>query len=117
MPERMAKSSRSISTLSSKSEAIQTSSTVLTLTQVLNYFAAWLPKPGNYPRIVRPYLVYCLTNKYSIDRFSLSLFAAGLPANRISPLRKFLLFYQIQGMPRLVVDPRQLLQRFQRPMN
>ncbi|WP_245564886.1 tyrosine-type recombinase/integrase [Spirosoma panaciterrae] len=54
---------------------------------------------------MRPYLVYCLTNKYSIDRFSLSLFAAGLPANRISPLRKFLLFYQIQGLPQLTADP------------
>ncbi len=101
----MAKSSTSISTLTSTNEAIQASNMVLTLTQVLTYFAAWLAKPGNYPRIVRPYLVYCLTNKYSIDRFSLSLFAAGLPANRISPLRKFFLFYQTLGMPRLVVDP------------
>ena len=101
----MATQSFSISSNTLTSETIQVCVDVLTLTQVLNYFAAWLPKPGNYPRIVRPYLVFCLTNKYSIDRFSLSLFAAGLPANRISPLRKFLLFYQTQGMPRLVIDP------------
>jgi integrase/recombinase XerC len=101
----MAKQSLSMSTGTLTDEAIQASVSVLSLTQVLSYFAAWLPKPGNYPRIVRPYLVYCLANKYSIDRFSLNLFAAGMPANRISPLRKFLLFYQTQGMPRLVVDP------------
>ncbi|GAB3719262.1 hypothetical protein GCM10027592_62750 [Spirosoma flavus] len=101
----MPKQSCTLSTVNTTDGAIQTSSGKLTLTQVLTYFAAWLPKPGNYPRIVRPYLVYCLTNKYSIDRFSLSLFAAGLPANRISPLRKFLLFYQIQGLPQLTADP------------
>lgn len=86
-------------------DAIRVSGHVLTISQALNYFAAWLPKPGNYPRIVRPYLLFCLTNAYSIDLISLSLFAAGLRANRVSPLRKFLLFYQIQGMPRLVADP------------
>lgn len=89
-----------------KGEAIsQSAASVLTITQILTYFAAWLPKSGNYPRLVRPYLLFCLDNKYAIDRFSLSLFAAGLPANRVSPLRKFLLFYQTQGMPRLVADP------------
>lgn len=101
----MPKPQVAVSTNRSTNEAIQSSGTVLTLTQVLNYFAGWLAKPSNYPRIVRPYLVYCLTNKYSIDRLSLSLFATGLPANRISPLRKFLLFYQVQGMPRLIADP------------
>lgn len=79
--------------------------TALTISQVLTYFAASLAKPGNYPRLVRPYLEFCLANQYTLDRFSLGLFAAGLPPNRISPLRKFLLFYHMQGTPRLVADP------------
>ncbi|GAB2563371.1 tyrosine-type recombinase/integrase [Spirosoma areae] len=101
----MAKQSLQLTQGKHTTEAIQAGGSVITLTQVLNYFAAWLPKPGNYPRIVRPYLVFCLTNNYSIDRFSLSLFTAGLPANRVSPLRKFLLFHHTQGMPHLVADP------------
>ncbi|MFD2938248.1 tyrosine-type recombinase/integrase [Spirosoma flavum] len=101
----MAKYSLSATTDTDAGVGIQAARSVLTLTQVLNYFAAWLPKPGNYPRIVRPYLIFCLTNKYTIDRISLSLFAAALPANRVSPLRKFLLFYYTQGLPRLIVDP------------
>lgn len=86
-------------------QALQQGLATLTISQVLAYFAAGVAKPGNYPRLVRPYLEFCLANQYTIDRFSLGLFAAGLPPNRISPLRKFLLFYHTQGTPRLVADP------------
>ncbi len=98
---------RSTSIIAGKpvNETIQVGEHVLTVSQALNYFTAWLPKPGNYPRVVRPYLLFCLANAYPIDRFSLGLFAAGLSANRVSPLRKFLLFYHTQGTPRLVADP------------
>ena len=86
-------------------QTLQQGVTALTISQVLAYFAAGLAKPGNYPRLVRPYLEFCLTNQYPIDRFSLGLFAAGLSPNRISPLRKFLVFYHTQGTPQLVADP------------
>ena len=101
----MPKYALKLTTDTNTGEALRVGESVLTVSQVLNYFAAWLPKPGNYPRIVRPYLLFCLANTYSIDRFSLSLFAAGMPANRVSPLRKFLLFYHTQGIARLVADP------------
>ncbi|GAB4039456.1 tyrosine-type recombinase/integrase [Spirosoma gilvum] len=86
-------------------QSLQQGAITLTVSQVLAYFAAWLTKPGNYPRLVRPYLEFCVANQYTLDRFSLGLFAAGLSPNRISPLRKFLLFYHTQGTPRLVADP------------
>lgn len=101
----MAKRDLPPATASTTSQTIQPGVSVLTVSQVLAYFTAWLKKPGNYPRLVRPYLDYCVTNAYAVDRFSLALFAAGLKANRISPLRKFLLFYHTHGTPRLVADP------------
>ena len=86
-------------------QSIQQGQVILTISQVLAYFAAGLAKPGNYPRLVRPYLEFCLANQYPIDRLSLGLFAAGLTPNRISPIRKFLVFYYTHAKPRIIADP------------
>lgn len=76
----------------------------LTVSAIINQFTTWLEKPGNYPRLARQFLEYCLTNKLPINGGSLQLYAAGKKANQISPVRKFLLFYQIQGSPVIVAE-------------
>ncbi|CAN5321104.1 hypothetical protein BH09BAC4_BH09BAC4_27180 [soil metagenome] len=79
--------------------------TSLTLSQAIQYFTASLPKPGNYPRVVRAYLAFCLQQGYGFDLLSLNLYAVGLTPNRISPVRKFLMWYQLQGQPAIRLDP------------
>jgi integrase/recombinase XerC len=79
--------------------------TSLTLSQAIQYFTASLTKPGNYPRIVRAYLEFCLQQGYGFDLLSLNLYAVGLTPNRISPVRKFLMWYQLQGQPTIRLDP------------
>lgn len=87
------------------SQAVGAFQTVLTVSQLIAYFEAWLPKPNNYPRIARGYVEYCLENNFGIDLISLNLYAAGKKGNLISPVRKFLKFYQLQRQPRIVADP------------
>lgn len=77
----------------------------VTVSQLINQFTAWLEKPGNYPRLARQFLIYCLANRLPIEAGSLNVFAGGKAGNQISPVKKFLLFYQIQGYPRVVPDP------------
>ena len=79
--------------------------TSLTVSEAIRYFAAWLTNQGNYPRLARVYLDFCIENSYSVDKFSLNLFATGLAGNRISPVRKFLSWYDIQGQPQIRPDP------------
>lgn len=80
------------------------STAVLTVSQLINYFETWLPKPNNYPRIARAYVDYCLSTNFGIDAVSLSLYAAGKKGNLVSPARKLLKFYIQQGQPRIVAD-------------
>ncbi len=87
-----------------QSNSLGHSSTTLTVTQATQYFAASLDKPGNYPRIVKAYLTYCIAHNYTFDKFSLSLYAGGKASNRISPIRKFILWYQMQGQPSIIAD-------------
>lgn len=77
---------------------------VLSVSQLVSYFEAWLKKPNNYPRIARAYVLYCLDHNFGIDSVSLSLYAAGKKGNVVSPARKFLKFYIQQGQPRIVAD-------------
>jgi integrase/recombinase XerC len=77
----------------------------LTVSQLINQFAAWLPKPGNYPRLARQFVLYCLENKLPLNLGSLRIYAGGKAGNQISPVKKFLLFYQMQGFPTVVADP------------
>ncbi|NEU70661.1 site-specific integrase [Spirosoma agri] len=42
---------------------------------------------------------------YAFDKFSLSLYAGGCPSNRVSPIRKFIFWYQLQGQPIIIADP------------
>jgi integrase/recombinase XerC len=77
----------------------------VTVSQLINLFSAWLEKPGNYPRLARPFILYCLNNQLPIDLGSLRIYGAGKSGNRVSPIRKFLLFYQMQGKPTVVPDP------------
>ncbi len=77
--------------------------------QLLNQFTAWLAKPnaarpGNYPRLTRPFILYCLANRLPITVSSLRIYAGGKAGNQVSPVKKFLLFYQMQGMPTIVPD-------------
>ena len=77
-----------------------------TVSQLICYLGADLPKSSNYPRHVRAYVEFCLTEGFGIDKLSFARFTAGLPANRVSPIRKFLLFYQTIGCPTVVADPK-----------
>ena len=77
-----------------------------TVSQLIRYFAVGLPKSSNYPRHARAYVEFCLAEGFGIDKLSFARFTAGLPANRVSPIRKFLLFYQTIGCPTVVADPK-----------
>nr|WP_293835471.1 tyrosine-type recombinase/integrase [uncultured Arsenicibacter sp.] len=75
-----------------------------TVSRIIQYFAAGLPKSSNYPRHAKAYVLYCLDNGFLIDGFSFGRYTAELPPNRISPIRKFLLFYQQLGSPAITAD-------------
>lgn len=77
-----------------------------TISQLIRYFAADLPKSSNYPRHARAYVEFCLTDGFGIDGMSFARYTAELPPNRVSPIRKFLLFYQTIGCPVVVADPK-----------
>ena len=77
----------------------------LTVGQLINQFTVWLEKPGNYPRLARQFVLYCLANRLPIEAGSLRIYAGGRSGNQISPVKKFLLFYQVQGYPHIVADP------------
>lgn len=98
-------SKQEISTVTDRQE-IGKSHTNYTVSQLIRYFAADLPKSSNYPRHARAYVEYCLKNKFAIDGFSFARYTEALPPNRISPIRKFTLFYQQIGQPTVVPDPK-----------
>lgn len=77
-----------------------------TVSQLITYFAADLPSSSNYPRHARAYLKFCLQKQFSIDGFSFSRYTADLPPNRVSPIRRFLIFYQSIGSPLVIIDPK-----------
>lgn len=77
-----------------------------TVSQLIRYFASDLPKSSNYPRHARAYVEFCLNESYSIDGQSFTRYTADLPSNRVSPIRKFVLFYQSIGCPLIVADPK-----------
>jgi integrase/recombinase XerD len=77
----------------------------LTLSEALKYFASSLKKPGNYLRIVRAYLKYCLEKGYSIDEVSSSLYTAGKKGNISSPVRRFVRFAGEHSIHQVVKDP------------
>lgn len=87
--------------------AIDTNSATgrITVSQLINQFTVWLPKPGNYPRLSRQFILYCLENRLPMDIGSLRIYGAGKSGNQVSPIKKFLFFYQLQGMPTIVPDP------------
>lgn len=97
--------SQALQPVNSPNHEVGAARLTLTVSQLTQYFAAWLPKPGNYPRIARRYLEYCLAEGFSVDGVSFRLYAVGKSGNLVSPLKKFLLFYQTQGCPRVVADP------------
>lgn len=82
----------------------------VTVSQLINQFTAWLTqagrtKPGNYPRLARQFIIYCLDKRLPFDTGSLRIYGTGKKGNQLSPVRKFLLFYQMQGCPALIPDP------------
>jgi integrase/recombinase XerD len=79
----------------------------ITLSEALKYFASSLKKPGNYLRIVRAYLEYCLEKGYSIDEVSSSLYTAGKKGNISSPVRRFVRFASEHQVHQVVKDPPQ----------
>lgn len=83
----------------------QAGSARLTVSQLINQFTAWLEKPGNYPRLARQFILYCLENKLPLDGGSLRIYAGGKAGNQVSPVKKFILFYQTQGCPTVEFDP------------
>lgn len=80
--------------------------TRVTVSQLIRHFAAELPKSSNYPRHARAFVNYCLNGSFAIDRLSFTRYTTQLPPNRISPIRKFILFYQVIGSPLIVADPK-----------
>ena len=87
-------------------QQVRKASTRLTVSQLIRHFAADLPKSSNYPRHARAYVEFCLNEGFSIDRLSFTRYTAELPPNRISPIRKFIFFYQAIGSPLIVADPK-----------
>lgn len=77
----------------------------VTVSQLISQFTAWLEKPGNYPRLARQFVRFCLDNRLPVDGGSLHIFGAGKAGNQVSPVKKFLLFYQMLGYPTVVADP------------
>lgn len=77
-----------------------------TVSQIIKAFGAELPPASNYPRHARAFVEACLKEGQGVDGLSFARYATGLPPNRVSPLRKFLLFYQRIGQPRIVADAR-----------
>lgn len=87
-------------------QSVQKAQTRYTVSQVIRYFANGLTPGSNYPRHARAFVDYCLDHQFAIDSFSFSTYSAGFPPNRVSPLRKFLAFYQTLGEPVIVRDPK-----------
>jgi len=83
----------------------ETGNARIMVSQLINQFTAWLEKPGNYPRLAKQFIFYCLKNKLPIDAGSLRIYAGGKAGNQTSPVKKFLFFYQMQGFPTVVPDP------------
>ena len=77
----------------------------VTVSELINQFTAWLPKPGNYPRLARHFVLYCLENRLPMEIGTLRIYGAGKSGNQVSSIKKFLFFYQLQGMPTIVPDP------------
>lgn len=80
--------------------------TRVTVTQLIRHFAADLPKASNYPRHARAFVDFCLNEGLAIDRLSFTRYTAEIPPNRISPIRKFIFFYQAIDSPLIVADPK-----------
>lgn len=76
--------------------------------EAVAYFAAWLTelgkKSGNYPRIARAYMNFCLAASYGFDVTSLGLFAATKGGSQASAVRKFLVWHHHAGQPVVVPD-------------
>jgi len=87
-------------------QALSKTITRYTVSQLIRYFGADLPKSSNYPRHARAYVDFCLAEGFGIDGLSFARFTANRPPNRISPIRKFLLFYQAIGSPTVIADPK-----------
>jgi integrase/recombinase XerC len=96
---------KALSTVFGQTSVGQTQ-TRYTVSQLIAYFAADLPATSNYPRHARAYVEFCLAENFSIDALSFKQYTIGFPGNRVSPLRKFLLFYQTIGQPAIIADPR-----------
>ncbi|XWW48551.1 tyrosine-type recombinase/integrase (plasmid) [Fibrella sp. USSR17] len=88
------------------SQAVSKTVTRYTVSQLIRYFGAELTKSSNYPRHARAYVDFCLKAGFGIDGLSFARYTDQLPTNRISPIRKFLLFYQAIGCPTVVADPK-----------
>ena len=87
-------------------QAVGKITTRYTVSQLIRYFGADLPKSSNYPRHAKAFVENCLKKRFPIDGISFARFTAELPPNRVSPIRKFLLFYQTIGCPSVVADPK-----------
>lgn len=90
--------------MANSTTAVGTASSTYTISQVITYFAVDLPASSNYPRHARAYVEFCLREGFGIDQFSMDRYTAGLPPNRITPIRRFVKFYVALGSPRLIPD-------------
>lgn len=91
---------------SEKNQHINKATVRYTVSQIIRYFAADLPKSSNYPRHAQAYVVDCIKKRFAIDTITFARYTADLPPNRVSPIRKFLFFYQQVGQPLIVPDPK-----------
>lgn len=81
------------------------SKSVLTVSQLISLFEKWLPNPGNYPRLTRQFIQFCLSNNLPITQATLQVYGEGKSGNKISPIKKFFMFFQVLGFPGVVADP------------
>ncbi|MFD1143575.1 tyrosine-type recombinase/integrase [Larkinella insperata] len=87
-------------------EADQPRTGQYTVSQLIRTFATEFPKSSNYPRHARAYVDDCLKKGIALDGISYAQYTADLPPNRVSPIRKFILFYQRIGQPAIIPNPK-----------
>jgi len=71
----------------------------------MRHFSAQLPPKSNYVRQARQFLEDCLIKNVPIDEISFKLYVGGKKPHQVSPIRKFILFYQTIGQPTVIPNP------------
>lgn len=77
----------------------------LTVRDLMRHFSTQLPPKSNYVRQARQFVEDCLIKNVPIDQISFTGYVAGKKPHQVSPIRKFVLFYQTIGQPTVLANP------------